>query len=1537
MAEQQQNPGVVTNTFTKGMVKDYNDTFVGEGLWTHARNAVNNSHDGQLGVIGNEPANLKCIQLPYTFIGAIHITDDQWAVFSTDDTNSEIGIFDESKCSYVTKINDSCLGFKRSHPITGVSRRRFDCGRPIYWADGLNPDRFVDLDDIPFKYTENIVDNCRIRKYTDRLDCEKIRMAPLLSHPCLQLKKGNISGTLPNGSYQVAIAYSQDGIRFTNYIGLSEVQSVFTHENVSSSLELVITDIDDTYDEFELVVVGRVNGTTIAKKFGYYSTAQGTIFIDRWDQEMETVPISQVVFRGEPSEKSNAIYEVNNYLLKVGDYSKFKFNYQQQASKIISNWVAVEYPSNYYRQGGNNTGYMRDEQYSFFIRWIYNTGERSDSYHIPGREAITSDREFVFGGDAFETISSVPVTRERWQVENTATIDNIIGSTLNDGGRVIASGQMGYWESTERYPDNKPEIWGKLCGKPIRHHKMPDETRNALLNLYNKNTNTVVLLGVQFSNITHPLDNSGKPIESIVGYEILRGSREGNKTVVAKGILNNMRQYNLLGNSKLKGLYQNFPYNDLRPDVYHVATDRIDKQGGDNDKLDPLVDYRKDVFSFHSPEVTFSNPYLNIQELKVYQELSGTVTGFFEYPYRHPKVKLLNNKAGVTAAALALGIAVTTALGKGSISFGGTADMPVRTDVAGGKMNLPAVGGAAGIGTTIVNTAVIAAQVAIDIGIITASFFAISDNVIKIMNAIARKQQHALQYNSHCFYDTAVVKESGQRRREILNAVYSGTGMNSFDSDFIVNNKLRSKYVILRTSGTISNPSVEDNSRVLFDESPSPKIVNIDFNTTASTHYGAVKISIPSQYGQLSSIKQMVISGGCIHPTSLTGKMQSPVLFGGDVYINRFTEKNIMPFFNTWMLGEPDETEWDYRNFQNVPYVRFWMDSTQESYNDLSVKVIIQSPIDIDPPRVRLQSPLDVKVTLAQKKRSLNRVGPDGGIEIRNAYFYLFNSGVYDYFVESEVNIAYRDWEDDISRRHYDVSDFTDLSSMFRSDIAKSGNYYKYDYNLSISKLFGSHITWGNILGSDYDPKVAETCYVYYPSRIRYSLPQQLQSKKDNWRVFLTNNFQDFDSPVTAIKPINRTGALFMMARQSPRQFMGVEELKLDTTGAKITIGDGALFSQPLQNIVNSDTSFEYGSCQSKYGVINTVHGVFWVSQNQGKIFQYGGQINEISRNGMKYWFSRYLPSKLLAVYPDYPYYDNPVYGIGVQMMYDNTNEIIYITKRDYKPLYKDMLYDERGFYRLSGSLKQYHPFTDTNAWEDASWTISYDPKNQTWLSFHDWHPSFLLPGKQHFMSVNQDSVWKHNMRCDRYCNFYGVDYPFEVEFVSGTGQTVTSTRNVEYLLEVYQHHNSCADKFHVLDANFDVAMVYNSEQISGLLQLELKDKKNPLSMLNYPQIRNQSIGIQYSKEEHKYRFNQFWDITKDRGEFNSVNVPMFNTAPNGYEYQVNPQYVNYNKTILERKKFRHTYNKVWLRKVNSGSQKYLFKISNLKNAISPR
>jgi len=96
-------------------------------------------------------------------------------------------------------------------------------------------------------------------------------------------------------------------------------------------------------------------------------------------------------------------------------------------------------------------------------------------------------------------------------------------------------------------------------------------------------------------------------------------------------------------------------------------------------------------------------------------------------------------------------------------------------------------------------------------------------------------------------------------------------------------------------------------------------------------------------------------------------------------------------------------------------------------------------------------------------------------------------------------------------------------------------------------------------------------------------------------------------------------------------------------------------------------------------------------------------------------------------------------------------------------------------------------------------------------------------------------------------------------------------------------------------------------------------------------------IDIQFSKEEQKYRFNQFWDITNDRGEYSGIFRPMFNTEPNGYIYPINPQYVNYNKPVLQRKKFRHNVNRVFLRKVKSTNNKFLFKVSNQKLLQSPR
>ena len=210
--------------------------------------------------------------------------------------------------------------------------------------------------------------------------------------------------------------------------------------------------------------------------------------------------------------------------------------------------------------------------------------------------------------------------------------------------------------------------------------------------------------------------------------------------------------------------------------------------------------------------------------------------------------------------------------------------------------------------------------------------------------------------------------------------------------------------------------------------------------------------------------------------------------------------------------------------------------------------------------------------------------------------------------------------------------------------------------------------------------------------------------------------------------------------------------------------------------------------------------------------------------------------------------------------------------------------------------------------------------------------------------SYEVGSIWKHNQRCDLFANYYGTDYPWEIELVETTGQAVNTIRSMEYQLEsyVYKGNNlndyECGDdRWHDLDWNFDESTIYNTEQVSGLLKLNLQPPLDPVQGLQYPIVNLTDIDILYSKVEQKYRFNQFWDITADRGEFTNVEQQIWITELNGYVKELNQINLNYNKPPEQRKKFRHYHNTVLLRRKISENRKMLLKLVNTKLNLSFR
>jgi len=1618
MAEQQNTVTAKTNTFTKGMLKDIDLSFIPEGVWTHARNAVNNTVIGQVGDIGNEPANKFCTRVPYTVIGLISIGGDKWAVFSTDNLSSEIGIFDESECSYKKLINSQCLNFDTKYLIKGVSRDNYDCTTSIYFTDGINPDRTLNIDRLPYKVKrkKKIGDNCYVNEYSDELDCEALRLAPLMDTPCLSLTKSTSSGTLPNGSYQVAVAYTINGIRVTDYFLPSNIQSLFSHSNVSGALEVQISKMDQDYTEFELVLISFVSANTVSRSLGFYSTRTKTITIDRLDDSLPVVPIQNIPIQTPSYETSEGMFDVNGYLVRTGIYTKSDFNYQPQANNIVTKWVSVNQPANYYVKGGNQTSYMRDETYSFFIRWIYNTGDKSASYHIPGRKPTSSDLGTVSGADALESSLASGNPSKRWQVYDTSEITSATAYDLPDGqGTVIAEGLMSYWESTESYPDDKPEIWGDLCGDKIRHHKFPD---NCTTNIFNTNGEYINLLGVKFENISHPLDSKGNPIESIVGYEILRGSREGNKTIIGKGILNNMGEYVIDEQiPDRKGLYANYPFNDLRIDPYLSLTEV--KGGCESKGYKPMGTFKDDIFTFHSPDTQFSDPFLNPFELKVHGEISGEVDGRFSPVYNHPEHKALRDLAIFTAAVVGAGIGLLAVKGKSV-----TTVEPVRDFDLGLKIDTNATNSGGTLTTnfssekgklydTTINSqekSSVAENLAQSVALQGAGGFLFTsfmgqgmEATIKILESLIPFTQFAYQYNAHGFYNNYACAKQSNTRRKVVDAQYVNPYLQEFGPEYRINNLFRSRMVAVKVEQPIDRPDTIDDSRVTIGNLGIWKTPTLPFKKTTSAYYASLKISMPSQYGQLESIIQVPISS-CVYNTQPIKdlKQVSPVLFGGDVYINRYTEKNTFFFFNDWLFGQPDGFHYNYMQHVNIPYPRYWMDTTQYNYSNLiaplasalGARTLAQLTADeiykaeialLDRQIARTTNETKKKAFIETKQRRTarynerkygraainaataagaglgllswkNRVLPNdyrhldrrggtecklkGAVGIYDAYFYLFANGVRDIFVESEINLAQRDYGEMMNEQFYDPYRNTDLASLFRSDIIKSGNYFKYDFSLSASKLYSNNISWANILPRDYDPKIAETCYSYFPNRAIYSLPQQDQFKGDNWKIYLANNYRDFDSKITSIKPAFTSGAIILFEEHSPMAFPGVDQLQTQN-GIKVTIGDGGLFTGNIQNLYNTEAIYEQGSCQSYNSVVTTPLGLFWVSQNQGKVFMFRNGVNEISRDGMKWWFAKYLPSMLLKDFPEFTLRDNPVAGIGVTVTYDNTNEILYVAKKDYKlkDEYKNSIVYKDNDIFLNGRTEV--RLGDPTYFEDCSFTISYDPKGNggkgAWVSFHDWHPNLIIPSRDHFMTIKDREIWKHNVRCDKFCNFYGVDYPFEVEYVSSTGQDVSTLKNIEYQLECYKYAPNCEDANHILNENFDGAVVYNTEQVSGNLKLIMKTANDPLMYFDYPAIGQNQISIICSKEENKYRFNQFWDVTRNRGEFNPNYETIWKTSPNGYVKEINSTYTNYNKSPLQRKKFRHYQTRVLLKKSVSDDVKMLLRISNNKLTRSSR
>jgi len=605
MAEQEQgNIRQESNNATIGLNMDQSVQQIPKGQLTYALNAALENFDANSVNYQNEQGNELCLTFPdgYVLIGQHFIPEKSKHVFFlTDPVNggSEIGYMDNNDCIYRKYINAPCLNFNINYPIHKSVHRITNCTTEIYWTDGLNNRRYIDLNPENLPYVLIGGTPACDPVYSDEIDCNGLNVQPNFQIPHLEVTNITSGGDLTAGTYQFAIQYTDViGSPYTSYYSVTNPTPIADislttpnfNYNVGRSIEVTVSNLDLTglFQHFNLAVIKTINGITSVELVGVYFIDGDSQVITYTGQNKTDIRLTvDDIFEKYPYYgAAQDVTAVRDVLVWDQLTSVERLSYQQIASQITLEWETYRIPAteNYSDElnATNLRGYLRDEVYAFELVFLLQNGKQTDGFHIPGRIANANDLFPVsktnddFIGEPEDPIAG---TSPYWKIYNTATVGGFSPgySTATDYKGPYQYGQFSYWESVEEYPCDK-ELWGDLAGQKIRHHKFPDVLVSPIFeSALFTGANTMVMqkdavfpLGVriditQVQTLINSSNLTAEQKREIVGFKIIRGDRSTNKSIVAKGILRNVGKYDREGTEYY---FPNYPYNDLRKDPF---------------------------------------------------------------------------------------------------------------------------------------------------------------------------------------------------------------------------------------------------------------------------------------------------------------------------------------------------------------------------------------------------------------------------------------------------------------------------------------------------------------------------------------------------------------------------------------------------------------------------------------------------------------------------------------------------------------------------------------------------------------------------------------------------------------------------------------------------------------------------------------------------------------------------------------------------------------------------------------------------------
>ncbi len=814
--------------------------------------------------------------------------------------------------------------------------------------------------------------------------------------------------------------------------------------------------------------------------------------------------------------------------------------------------------------------------------------------------------------------------------------------------------------------------------RPIRHFKFPDN--KVAPYIYNSqqpafSSSIIFPLGVTISEevILKFLDiavNNGllslEDRANIKSYEIFRGDLTLNRSVVASGMLFDMRSYDEEENKNV--LYTNYPFNSYSPDKFNL--DSNNAAITNNTFGESNYNY-----TFHSPETDYYKPTLPT-ELSLQGFLFGSSKGNVEEVLEHPKWVILGDKAKKQASDLATLEVVAEALitlGQATVQsapnyetsfffFGGAG-------AAGGSTTM----NPAGIGISLAGLAMIAIMKAATA--IVYKWGRYRYEWMKIFRDLGAPNNFAYYYHAEGYYNyfrnSLHTNGDSLRSLNIANYIRDAryTTRNEITGDQLIINNIDREYSVFLSTGNahkITYPEEYKN----YDKNSDSSLTYLGENGIISVKrspeirkniaspYVHLKEYVPSQHGTINSVKWMPT--GFRSDFNNTGCLS---IFGGDTYISRHTVKRKKPQFSVTAMKQADLTPFNYYFYNSIGNnPRFYVsyELNKDFSKDGQVMPDISYDYSFDNDRSNNSSYWNDIFGKSEKY-----VSPPNK-------FYLYFYGVPNYLVETRINTNYRyagkELRDNFFPQVGDLSRWTQE----RNVPINEPETFNYHNTYSKQTTFIRTRVFPDIYKKEINDKTQNL-----PNGIIASLPDSSENSiVDPWLIYRPFNLFEFPTNYGKLKDIIDVESQTVLARfEDTSMLYNKVDSKVDDGTAPTSAFFGGTSLWQRRPITFSNTDLGHGGTQN-FAKVSCEHGHFWVDAKRGQVLTIqpnGGTIEEISSviggkpSGMRNWFKEHLPFKILKKIPNADT-DNPYNGVGIIMGWDSRHRRVFITKKDYIP-----------------------------------------------------------------------------------------------------------------------------------------------------------------------------------------------------------------------------------------------------------------------------